>query len=172
MRSATSWAFARSRSRPSSSVAPRPVSDPERLTPSQHGSNFGRLEGLRMTKIESWKALEMAAAARILILDGAMGTMIQRRKLDEAGYRGQRFKTWTRDLKGNNDLLVLTQPEIVSDIHEAYLAAGADIIETNTFNAQRISMADYGMEEQAYEINLAAARIARAAADKWMQKTP
>jgi len=125
-----------------------------------------------MTKIESWKALEMAAAARILILDGAMGTMIQRRKLDEAGYRGQRFKTWTRDLKGNNDLLVLTQPEIVSDIHEAYLAAGADIIETNTFNAQRISMADYGMEELAGEINVAAARLARAAADKWTGKTP
>ena len=100
-----------------------------------------------MKKIASWNALEKAAAERILIIDGAMGTMIQRHKLDEAGYRGARFKDWKRDVKGNNDLLVLTQPKIIQDIHEAYLEAGADIIETNTFNAQRISMADYGMEE-------------------------
>jgi 5-methyltetrahydrofolate--homocysteine methyltransferase len=125
-----------------------------------------------MRKIASWKALEEAAALRILIIDGAMGTMIQRHKLDEAGYRGERFKDWKRDVKGNNDLLVLTRPEIISEIHGAYLAAGADIIETNTFNAQRISMADYGMEEIAYEINLEAARIARAAADKWSAKSP
>jgi 5-methyltetrahydrofolate--homocysteine methyltransferase len=101
-----------------------------------------------------------------------MGTMIQRYKLDEAGYRGARFKDWERDVKGNNDLLVLTQPQIIADIHEAYLEAGADILETNTFNAQRISLSDYGMEDLAYEINAAAAKIARAAADKWSKKTP
>ena len=101
-----------------------------------------------------------------------MGTMIQRYKLDEDGYRGVRFKDWQRDVKGNNDLLVLTQPHIIGKIHEEYLEAGADILETNTFNAQRISMADYGMEELAYEMNVAAAKIARAAADKWTKKTP
>jgi 5-methyltetrahydrofolate--homocysteine methyltransferase len=106
-----------------------------------------------------------ALQKRILIIDGAMGTMIQRYKLDEAGYRGQRFADYARDLKGNNDLLVLTQPAIIEEIHRQYLDAGADIIETNTFNAQAISMADYGLEELVYEMNLAAARIARKAAD-------
>lgn len=125
-----------------------------------------------MKKIASWKALEKAASERILIIDGAMGTMIQRHKLDEAGYRGARFKDWHRDVKGNNDLLVLTQPKIIQDIHEQYLAAGSDIIETNTFNAQVISMADYGMEELSFEINLAAAKLARAAADKYTKQNP
>ncbi len=125
-----------------------------------------------MTRKPSYAALEAAAAKRILIIDGAMGTMIQRHKLDEAGYRGERFKDWSRDVKGNNDLLVLTQPQIIGEIHEAYLEAGADILETNTFNAQAISLADYGMQDLAYEINVAAARIARAAADKWTKKTP
>jgi 5-methyltetrahydrofolate--homocysteine methyltransferase len=125
-----------------------------------------------MQRKPSYAALEAAANKRILIIDGAMGTMIQRHKLDEAGYRGARFKDWQRDIKGNNDLLVLTQPKIIAEIHEAYLQAGADILETNTFNAQRISMADYGMEELAYEMNVAAAKIARAAADKWTKKTP
>ncbi len=125
-----------------------------------------------MKKIESSKALDKAASERILIIDGAMGTMIQRHKLDEAGYRGTRFKDWHRDIKGNNDLLVLTQPKIIQDIHEQYLAAGADIIETNTFNAQRISMADYGMEDLSYEINVQAAKLARAAADKYNKLTP
>ena len=125
-----------------------------------------------MKIIESAKALEKAASERILIIDGAMGTMIQRHKLDEAGYRGERFKDWERDVKGNNDLLVLTQPKIIQDIHEQYLPAGADIIETNTFNAQRISMADYGMEHLSYEINVAAAKLARAAADKYTKLTP
>jgi 5-methyltetrahydrofolate--homocysteine methyltransferase len=123
-------------------------------------------------KIASARALEAAAAERILIIDGAMGTMIQRYKLDEAGYRGERFKDWKQDVKGNNDLLVLTQPDIIEAIHEEYLAAGADLLETNTFNAQRISMADYGMEEFSYEMNVAAAKIARLAADKWTKKTP
>jgi methionine synthase I (cobalamin-dependent) len=125
-----------------------------------------------MIRKPSYAAHEAAAKDRILIIDGAMGTMIQRYKLDEAGYRGTRFKDWPRDVKGNNDLLVLTQPQIIAEIHEAYLEAGADILETNTFNAQRISMADYGMEDLAFEINVAAARIARAAADKWTKKTP
>ncbi len=116
--------------------------------------------------------LKEAVAERILIIDGAMGTMIQRHKLDEAGYRGQRFADWPRDVAGNNDLLCLTQPRLIEQIHEDYFAAGADIIETNTFNAQRISMADYGMEELSYEINVAAARLAREAADKWWKKTP
>src|SRR5215204_457379 len=100
---------------------------------------------------------------RILVIDGAMGTMIQRYKLTEADYRGDRFKDWPSDIKGNNDLLCLTQPHIIREIHGQYLEAGADIIETNTFNAQRISLADYGMESLAYEINLAAAKIAKEA---------
>ena len=125
-----------------------------------------------MTREERIAALKREAKQRILILDGAMGTMIQRYKLDEAGYRGTRFKGFSRDLKGNNDLLVLTQPKIIKEIHNAYLEAGADIIETNTFNAQAISQADYGLEDVAYEINVAAAKIAREAADAWTEKTP
>ena len=100
---------------------------------------------------------------RILIIDGAMGTMIQRYKLSEEDYRGDRFKNWPSDLKGNNDLLNLSQPQIIKEIHKEYLNAGVDIIETNTFNAQRVSLADYHMEDLAYEINLEAARIAKEA---------
>jgi len=100
---------------------------------------------------------------RILIIDGAMGTMIQRYNLQEEDYRGKRFKDWPSDIKGNNDLLCLTQPHIIREIHGKYLEAGADIIETNTFNAQKVSLADYGMESLAYEINVAAARIAKEA---------
>jgi 5-methyltetrahydrofolate--homocysteine methyltransferase len=100
---------------------------------------------------------------RILIIDGAMGTMIQRYKLEEKDYRGERFKDWPSDIKGNNDLLCLTQPDIIREIHGKYLEAGADIIETNTFNAQKISLADYGMESLAYEINVTAARLAKEA---------
>jgi 5-methyltetrahydrofolate--homocysteine methyltransferase len=105
---------------------------------------------------------------RILVIDGAMGTMIQRYKLEEQDYRGERFKDWKSDLKGNNDLLVLTQPQIIKNIHKEYLAAGADIIETDTFNAQKISMADYHMEEFAYEMNVAAARIAKEAVKEFL----
>ena len=100
---------------------------------------------------------------RILIIDGAMGTMIQRYKLTEADYRGARFADWPSDVKGNNDLLSLTQPHIILEIHKQYLDAGADIIETNTFNAQRVSLADYGMESLAYELNVAAAKLAKEA---------
>jgi 5-methyltetrahydrofolate--homocysteine methyltransferase len=105
---------------------------------------------------------------RILIIDGAMGTMIQRYKLEEADYRGERFKDWPSDLKGNNDLLCLTQPHIVKEIHKQYLEAGADIIETNTFNAQKVSLADYGMQALAYEMNLAAAKCAREAVNEFL----
>jgi 5-methyltetrahydrofolate--homocysteine methyltransferase len=117
-------------------------------------------------------ALERASAERILIIDGAMGTMIQRHKLGEKDFRGERFARHNRDVKGNNDLLVLTRPALIAEIHDGYLAAGADIIETNTFNAQRISLADYGMESLAYEINVAAARLACKAADAWSKRTP
>ena len=109
---------------------------------------------------------------RILVLDGAMGTMIQRHKLTEKDYRGERFADWKSLVKGNNDLLVLTQPEIISSIHKEYLAAGADIIETNTFNAQLISMEDYGMGELVREINLAGAKLARQVADEFTAKNP
>ena len=100
---------------------------------------------------------------RILIIDGAMGTMIQRHKLTEADYRGERFKDWHCDVKGNNDLLSLTQPQIITEIHKQYLDAGADIIETNTFSSTAIAMADYDMQSLAYELNVAAAKCAREA---------
>ena len=109
------------------------------------------------------KTIQDCLKERILIIDGAMGTMIQRYKLSEADYRGVRFKDWPSDIKGNNDLLCLTQPHIIKEIHKQYLEAGADIIETNTFNAQKVSLADYHMEELAYEINFAAAQIAKEA---------
>ncbi len=125
-----------------------------------------------MTREKRIAALKREAGKRILILDGAMGTMIQLHKLDEAGYRGEQFKYHPRDLKGNNDLLVLTQPKIIKEIHNAYFEAGADLIETNTFNAQAISQADYGLENYAYELNVAAAKLAREAADAWTKKTP
>ncbi len=112
-------------------------------------------------------AIETLLEERILILDGAMGTMIQAHQLDEAHYRGERFADHPGELKGNNDLLSLTQPHIIQGIHEAYLDAGADIVETNTFNANAISLADYRMEELAYEINLASARLARAACERF-----
>jgi 5-methyltetrahydrofolate--homocysteine methyltransferase len=111
--------------------------------------------------------LEQQLQKRILILDGAMGTMIQRHKLEEVDYRGERFADWPSDLKGNNDLLNLTQPHIIKDIHEQYLAAGADIIETNTFNSTAVSMEDYGMQELVHELNVAGAKLAREAADKF-----
>jgi 5-methyltetrahydrofolate--homocysteine methyltransferase len=109
---------------------------------------------------------------RILVIDGAMGTMIQRHKLNESDYRGTRFSDWPSDVKGNNDLLSITQPDIIKNIHLQYLEAGADIIETNTFNAQSVSMADYNMSMHAYEINLAAAKCARNAVSEFQQKYP
>ena len=118
------------------------------------------------------QTLAKLARQRILVLDGAMGTMIQDHNLDEAGYRGQRFKDHERSLKGNMDLLSLTQPQLIAEVHQCYLAAGADIIETNTFNANVISQADYGLEALAYELNLASATIAKEAARAATAKTP
>ncbi|HZL99397.1 MAG TPA: methionine synthase, partial [Planctomycetota bacterium] len=109
---------------------------------------------------------------RILVLDGAMGSMIQTHKLSEADFRGERFRAHGHDLRGDNDLLVLTRPDVVTGIHEAYLAAGADLIETNTFNATAIAQADYGLEAAVYEINRRAAELARAAADRFSARTP
>ena len=110
--------------------------------------------------------LEQLLRERIVILDGAMGTTIQQYKLDEAAYRGERFASHPSDLKGNNDLLCLTRPQVVEEVHTAYLQAGADLIETNTFNATTLSQADYGLEALAYELNVTAAGVARHAADK------
>jgi len=112
--------------------------------------------------------IESALASRILIIDGAMGTMIQRYKLEEEDYRGERFKDWPTDVKGNNDLLSLTRPDIIKEIHKQYLEAGADIIETNTFSSTSIAQADYQMQSLAYELNVASAKIAREAVDEFI----
>ncbi|HEX5394661.1 MAG TPA: methionine synthase [Rhodocyclaceae bacterium] len=114
--------------------------------------------------------LASLSAQRILILDGAMGTMVQRHNLVEADYRGERFADHGKDVKGNNDLLLLTRPDVIRGIHEDYLEAGADILETNTFNATRVSQAEYGLEAYAYELNVMGARLARQAADKFSTK--
>jgi 5-methyltetrahydrofolate--homocysteine methyltransferase len=127
---------------------------------------------LPMTHSDRTAQLQALLAERILVLDGAMGTMIQRERLEEAQYRGERFRDWPRDLRGNNDLLVLTQPELIRRIHGQYLEAGADIIETNTFNSTAVSMADYGMERLVAELNLAAARLAVEAARAAQAKDP
>ncbi|WP_231858107.1 homocysteine S-methyltransferase family protein [Thalassospira lucentensis] len=116
--------------------------------------------------------LRKRAENKILILDGAMGTMIQKHKLSEEDYRGERFADWKQDLKGNNDLLSLTRPDIIKDIHLQYIAAGADLQGTNTFSATTIAQADYGMESLAYEINYESAKIARAACDEWEAAHP
>ncbi len=118
-----------------------------------------------MTREDRLKALSNSLKQRILVLDGAMGTMIQRHKFTEEDYRGERFKDWGQPLQGNNDLLVLTQPDAIRDIHTAYLNAGADFAETNTFSSTTIAQADYGMESLAFELNVAAATLAREACD-------
>jgi 5-methyltetrahydrofolate--homocysteine methyltransferase len=123
----------------------------------------GKLASARAARIQT---LQRLIGERIVLLDGAMGTMIQQHRLDEAGYRGTRFKAHGRDVKGNNDLLTLTQPQIIADIHRAYLLAGSDIIETNTFNSTRIAQADYGMESLVPELNRAGAALARGVADE------
>ena len=117
-------------------------------------------------------ALNEALRQRILILDGGMGTMIQSFKLEEADFRGERFADWHRDVKGNNDLLILSRPDVIADIERAYLDAGSDIIETNTFNSTRVSQSDYGMEDLAYELNFEGARIARRVCDEKTLETP
>jgi len=111
------------------------------------------------------ETLRRVAAERILVLDGAMGTMIQSLGLDEEGYRGARFDAWNREVRGNNDLLILSQPAKIRDIHLAYFRAGADVVSTNTFSSTRIAQADYGMADMAQELNVEGAKLARAAAD-------
>ena len=125
-----------------------------------------------MKKSSSFALFEQQLAKNILLLDGAMGTMIQAYKFEEQDFRAERFADWHTDVKGNNDMLVLTQPDVIKAIHLEYLEAGADILETNTFNATTIAMADYDMEEYSAEINRVAAQIAREAADEYNQKTP
>ena len=125
-----------------------------------------------MTYSKQYDILKDLLEKRILILDGAMGTMIQKYKLTEAQYRGNRFKDWNGDIKGNNDLLSLTQPKIIQEIHQQYFKAGADIIETNTFNSNRISMADYKMESLVYELNVAAAKLAKGTAEQFTKEDP
>ena len=124
------------------------------------------------SKPNTERELERLLSQRILVLDGAMGTMVQRHRLGESDFRGERFKGHPRDVKGDNDLLVLVRPDVVAGIHDAYLQAGSDIIETNTFNSNRIAQADYGLENAVYELNVAGARLARAAADEWTARTP
>ncbi|MCB1632895.1 MAG: homocysteine S-methyltransferase family protein, partial [Pseudomonadales bacterium] len=127
---------------------------------------------MSVQKSKSYETLEKALAQRILILDGAMGTMIQQHKPAEADYRGNLFLDHPSELKGCNDLLVMTRPEIITGIHRQYLEAGADIIETNTFNGQSISMADYDLSRVVYDMNVAAAQVARKAVDEFNDRTP
>jgi 5-methyltetrahydrofolate--homocysteine methyltransferase len=123
-------------------------------------------------KKQTIMSIQEALKKRILVIDGAMGTMIQRHKLTEADYRGERFANWPSDVKGNNDLLCITQPEIITGIHLLYLEAGADIIETNTFSSTSIAMADYDMQSLAYELNVAAVKCVRNAIDQFKAKHP
>lgn len=118
------------------------------------------------------KTLEQLVQERILVLDGAMGTMIQKHKLSEEDYRGERFKNFSSLVKGNNDLLTLTQPQIIAEIHNAFLESGADIIETNTFNSNAISMADYDMVDLVHELNVEAAKLAKQCAEAFTAKDP
>ncbi|MGX1307489.1 5-methyltetrahydrofolate--homocysteine methyltransferase [Amorphus suaedae] len=127
---------------------------------------------MALRRSDTFDRFRAAAADRILVLDGAMGTMIQDLRLDEAAFRGERFADWPKDLKGNNDLLILTQGEAIEGIHRAYLEAGADIVATNTFSSTTIAQADYGMEELAFELNKEGARLARSAADTVTAQTP
>src|SRR6187399_912899 len=117
------------------------------------------------------KTIQECLQERILIIDGAMGTMIQQHRLEEKDFRGKRFINWSKDVKGNNDLLSITQPHIIEEIHTKYLEAGADIIETNTFSSTSIAQADYDMQSLAYELNVAAAQCARNAVDKFISNT-
>src|SRR4051794_30735195 len=153
------------------SPAPRLAGAPARSTPTaQPPSRRSLTEPL--IRPDATEELTTALRERILVMDGAMGTMIQRHGLSESDFRGERFEDWPQDVRGNSDVLSLTQPELIRDIHREYLQAGADFVETNTFNAQRISQADYGMQDLAYEMNVAAARLARDACDTVTRQTP
>ena len=135
-------------------------------------SEESQLNGVLQSSGEVRSQLTQALAGRILLMDGAMGTMIQRCGLSEADFRGNRFRTHERDLKGDNDLLVLTRPDVIENIHHEYLEAGSDIIETNTFNGTSVSQADYGLEAIVYELNVEAARLAKRASTVWTGRTP
>ncbi len=121
--------------------------------------------------MKSKRSIREVLAEKVLVLDGAMGTQIQRHKLSEEDFRGETYASFPKSLKGNNDLLSLTQPDIIRSIHLDYLRAGADIVSTNTFNANAISLSDYGMEDLVYEINAAAARLARSAVEEHFSET-
>ena len=123
-------------------------------------------------KPDARSQLDGLLARRILVLDGAMGTMIQRLQLTEADFRGERFRNHPKDLKGDNDLLTLTRPDLIADIHRQYLAAGADIIETNTFNSTAVSQADYGLQSLVYELNVEGSKLARQACAEWTARAP
>ena len=127
---------------------------------------------MKLPESPQFKRLRQALDERILFLDGAMGTMIQNRKLEEQDFRGERFKDHPSDLQGNNDLLVLTRPDVIREIHAAYLDAGADIIEANTFNSTSVSQADYGLQDIVSELNCEAAKIAREVADQFEKQQP
>src|SRR2546425_3987706 len=127
---------------------------------------------MKVQPTEAQRALERIFAERILVIDGAMGTMIQAHNLAETDFRGERFRDHPRDLRGDNELLVLTRPDVIREIHAAYLAAGADLIETNTFGATRIAQADYGLQALVPELNREAARIAVDVAAVWSRRTP
>src|SRR5216683_1619130 len=122
--------------------------------------------------VDTKKILDSLLARRILVLDGAMGTMVQRYQLTEADFRGERFKAHPKDLRGNNDVLVLTRPDVISAIHRQYLEAGSDIIETNTFSSTAIAQADYRLESVVYELNVEGAKLAKAACVEWNARTP
>jgi 5-methyltetrahydrofolate--homocysteine methyltransferase len=125
-----------------------------------------------MTRPDRIKALHAAAKERILVLDGAWGVMIQRRELSEEDFRGERFREHNHPQKGNNDLLILTRPDIIADLHDQYYGAGADISETNTFSSTTIGQADYGLEDAVWDLNFEGAKIAREVADRWTEKEP
>ena len=125
-----------------------------------------------MTRSERIRALHAAAKERILVLDGSWGVMIQRRELSEEDFRGERFRDHSHPQKGNNDLLILTRPDVIADLHDQYYAAGADISETNTFSSTSIGQADYGLESAVWDLNFEGARIAREVADRWTDKEP
>ncbi len=144
-----------------------PLSDLKVPTYKERGRCFLTIHPMKSLTYTRAQALPEILKTRIAILDGAMGTMIQRFKLSEADYRGERFKDFPKDVKGNNELLSLTRPDVIRDIHEGYLAAGADMIETNTFGATTVAQADYDMQHLAREMNLQSAKIARAACDKF-----
>ncbi len=142
------------------------------MHPASRLGAIDNLSVLQQTPMTTSDQLHDLLATRILLLDGAMGTMVQRHRLTETDFRGNRFAGHERDLKGNNDLLLLTRPDVIGAIHRQYLEAGADIIETNTFSSTAIAQADYGLEHLAYELSVAGARLAREAADEWTLRTP